>query len=466
MNNNPNEHIEKTLIGILLSPGDVYKEIIMQIDVHHFEHELCKKTFRIIKKISDENKRPEAMTLLAAWKTSDSFLMPEYLEAISFTQNVTYNEDIPEVLETLKNAFITRSIAKIYYEVGIGLHENKPGRDIAEEIIKRLTNLTQEGIELQKIVEMPELTGNEREAYYRRAELSKSGETSGLNTGIEAINKFTGGFQNEFIIIGARPSMGKTALALFFGMQTGKPGIYFNLEMSQSQLTQRLILQNANERIRSSALRDGTLNQDELIHFEKTIGIVEKKPFKIYDKAGCGVNESIRIIKKQVRLNQCNWVVIDYLQLMTLEGFKGGNREAEVSQISRTLKAAQKELNIPFIVLAQLNRQCEQTADKKPMLSNLRESGSIEQDADTVAFIWRPEYYELKNEETGEPYTNEIFLLFEKHRQGATGSVGFRHNSTMSSFYGMNENPNTFQEIKTNLQPNKNFYEVDREMPF
>ena len=464
--NNPNEQIEKTLIGILLSPGEVHKEIISQIDTGHFENDLCRKVFRLIKKITEENKTPQAITLLTAWKTSDSFLMPEYLEAISYTQNVTFNENINEVIETLKNAFITRNITKIYYEVGIGLHENKPGRDIAEEMIKRLSKLTEEGAELQKVVEMPELTTNERDAYYRRAELAKSGETSGLNTGIEAINKFTGGWQNEFIILGARPSIGKTALALFFGMQTGKPGIYFNLEMSQSQLTQRLILQNANEQIRSAALRDGTLSNEELIHFEKTIGIVENKPFQIYDKAGCGVNEAIRIIKRKVKLNRCSWVVIDYLQLMTLEGFKGGNREAEVSQISRTLKAAQKELNIPFIVLAQLNRQCEQTADKKPMLSNLRESGSIEQDADTVAFIWRPEYYELKNEDTNEPYTNEIFLLFEKHRQGATGSVGFRHNSTMSSFYGMNESPVNIPSIKSNLQPNKNFYEVDREMPF
>ena len=464
--NNPNEQIEKTLIGILLSPGEIHKEIITQVDIHHFENELCRKAFRFIKKICEENKTPQAVTLLTAWKSSESFSMPDYLEALSFTQNVTFNENIPEVIETLQNAFITRNITKIYYEVGIGLHENKPGRDIAEEMIKRLTKLTEEGNELQKIVEMSELTTNEREAYYRRAELAKSGETSGLNSGIEAINKFTGGWQNEFIILGARPSMGKTALALFFGMQTGKPGIYFNLEMSQSQLTQRLILQNANEQIRSSALRDGTLSNEELNHFERTIGIVENKPFKIYDKAGCGVNEAIRIIKRQARLKNCEWVVIDYLQLMTLEGFKGGNREAEVSQISRTLKAAQKELNIPFIVLAQLNRQCEQTQDKKPMLSNLRESGSIEQDADTVAFIWRPEYYELKNEETGAPYTNEIFLLFEKHRQGATGSVGFRHNSTMSSFYGMNESPINIPALKTNLQPNKNFYEVDRDLPF
>jgi replicative DNA helicase len=464
--NNANDQIENTLIGILLSPNEIYKEILSQIGPQHFENDLCRKTFYFIKKICDQNKRPDPVSLLNVWKCSESFSMDEYLAALKTSQNVTFNENIPELIETVQNALITRNISKIYYEVGIGLHEKKPGRDIAEEMIKRLTKLTEEGSELQKIVEMPELTTNEREAYYRRAELAKSGQTSGLETGIESINKFTGGWQNELIILGARPSMGKTALSLFFGMQTKKPGIYFNLEMSQSQLTQRLILQNANERIRSSALRDGTLNQDELIHFEKTIGIVENKPFKIYDKAGCGVNEAIRIIKRHARLNQCEWVVIDYLQLMTLEGFKGGNREAEVSQISRTLKAAQKELNIPFIVLAQLNRKCEETIDKKPSLSHLRESGSIEQDADTVAFIYRPEYYELKNEETGAPYTNEIFLLFEKHRQGATGAVGFRHNSTMSSFYGMNENPNQLPEIKSNLQPNKSFYEVDREMPF
>jgi replicative DNA helicase len=463
---NPNEQIEKILIGILLSPGDVHKDIIAQVGPHHFQNDLCRKVFYFIKKINDENRRPDPVTLLTVWKTSETFSFDEYREAIQFTNIVTYNENIPEVIESIKNNFITQSISKIYYEVGIGLHENKPGRDIADEMIKRLTKLTEDGAELQKIVEMPELTSNERDAYYRRSELAKSGLTSGLNSGIEAINKFTGGWQNEFIILGARPSMGKTALALFFGMQTGKPGVYFNLEMSQSQLTQRLILQNSNEQIRSAALRDGTLNPEELNHFEKTIGIVENKPFKIYDKAGCGVNEAIRIIKRQARLNACDWVVIDYLQLMTLEGFKGGNREAEVSQISRTLKAAQKELSIPFIVLAQLNRQCEQTQDKKPMLSNLRESGSIEQDADTVAFIWRPEYYELKNEETGAPYTNEIFLLFEKHRQGATGSVGFRHNTTMSSFYGMNEPPTQFPIIKSNLQPNKNFYEVDRQLPF
>ena len=141
--NNPNEQIEKTLIGILLSPGEIYKEVISQIDSNHFENELCRKAFYYLKKINEENKRPDPITLLTAWKASESFSMPEYLECVQLTNNVTYNENIPEIIESIKNAFITRSISKIYYEVGIGLHEKKPGRDIAEEMIKRLTNLTQ-----------------------------------------------------------------------------------------------------------------------------------------------------------------------------------------------------------------------------------------------------------------------------------------------------------------------------------
>ena len=109
-----------------------------------------------------------------------------------------------------------------------------------------------------------------------------------------------------------------------------------------------------------------------------------------------------------------------------------------MAEISRTLKAAQKELQIPIIALCQLNRQVEQRADKKPMLSDLRESGSLEQDADTVCFVWRPSYYNLSNDD-GKPYTNETFYLFEKHRQGSTGTVEFRNNATITSFYDANQ---------------------------
>jgi replicative DNA helicase len=113
--NNPNDQIEKTLIGILLSPNEIYKEVISQIGPHHFENELCRKAFHFIKKINEENKRPDPVSLLNAWKSSESFSMDEYAEALKTSQNVTYNENIPEIIETLHNALITRNITKIYY---------------------------------------------------------------------------------------------------------------------------------------------------------------------------------------------------------------------------------------------------------------------------------------------------------------------------------------------------------------
>jgi len=177
-----------------------------------------------------------------------------------------------------------------------------------------------------------------------------------------------------------------------------------------------------------------------MVEFERTIGKIENVPFMIYDKARCGVHQAVRVMKQQHRKGKCNWAIIDYLQLMTLEGNKGSNRENEIAEISRILRSAQKELNIPIIALAQLNRDCEKRPDKKPLLSDLRESGSLEQDADTVAFIYRPAYYGLQKDD-GTPYTNEIFYLFEKHRHGATGSVEFRHNYNLSQFFAINDYP-------------------------
>jgi replicative DNA helicase len=307
------------------------------------------------------------------------------------------------------------------------------GAQTAAEIIKRLNTLLEDGSPNENMLDTLTLAHEERQAYYRRAELHLSGKTSGLNTGLSALNRFTGGFHPELIILAGRPSMGKTALALYHACNFNEPGIYFNLEMNKSQLCQRLILQHSSERINSARLRDGNLTQPELHAFETTIGTVENLPVLIYDKPRCGVHEAIRVMRREARKGNCKWVIIDYLQLMTIEGFRGGNREAEVAEISRTLKAAQKELNIPIIALAQLSRQVEQRADKRPILSDLRESGSIEQDADTVIFIYRPEYYAL-NDELGNPYSSDVFYLFEKHRQGSTGEVRFKHNSTITSF--------------------------------
>lgn len=423
---------QQAIIGILMT-GETHQDLMPQLNEHLFSEMLTSRSYQVIKKIIEKGLTPNIVNFFNIAKDIDKFIPKEIAEIITWSNNLTYNEPVNEYIAILKDDHIKRSISNIITEHSMGLNANADGYSTATDLIKSLTNLLDTGSNSDNIINLSELTNDEREAYYRRAAMTQSGQTTGLNTGLNALNKFTGGFHPEFIIIAGRPSMGKTALALFHGMKSGEAGIYFNLEMNKSQLCQRLILQEAGEKIHSSRLRDGNLSQSELYSFEQTIGSIEKAPFLIYDKARCGVHEAIRVMKREHRKGRCKWAIIDYLQLMTIEGFKGGNREAEVAEISRTLKAAQKELGIPIIALAQLSREVEKRPDKKPILSDLRESGSLEQDADSVAFVWRPSYYGLDDED-GNPYTNHIFYLFEKHRQGATGMVEFRHSVNMTNF--------------------------------
>jgi replicative DNA helicase len=430
------------MIAILLSSNQHKDEIIVQLKSEYFTNDRYKKAFDIIKSLN-QKKQPIDITFLnqenkiaKVLDTADIITISKSLDKITSG----FFEPHEAILLELRNTYLKSQIHQIITEESIGLYDRHDAEVTASEMVKRLNELMDTGMTVSNIITTADLVKDEREAYFRRQELNRQGKTSGVNTGLTALNRFTGGWQPEFIILAGRPSMGKTALALFHGIQSKEAGIYFNLEMNPSQLCQRLILQNATGSIDSKRLRDGSLNQPELHVFESTIGEVEKMPFTIYDKPRCGVHEAIRVIRQQVRKGLCKWVIIDYLQLMTLEGFRGGNREAEVAEISRTLKAAQKELAIPIIALCQLNRQVEQRADKKPMLSDLRESGSLEQDADTVCFVYRPSYYNLSNDD-GKPYTNETFYLFEKHRQGSTGTVEFRNNETITNFYDANQEP-------------------------
>ena len=461
------QELEEKIIAILLSSNQFKDEIIVQLKYEYFTVDRYKKAFEVIKRL---HKKQQPIDIAFLNQENKLAKLLERSDIITISQSLdkigsSFFEPHEAVILELRNIYLKSQIHQIITEESIGLYDRHDATVTATEMVKRLNELMDTGMTVSNIITTAELVKDEREAYFRRQELNRQGKTSGVDTGLKALNRFTGGWQPEFIILAGRPSMGKTALALFHGIQSKDHGIYFNLEMNPSQLCQRLILQNATGSIDSKRLRDGNLNQPELHVFESTIGEVEKMPFTIYDKPRCGVHEAIRIIRAQVRKGQCKWVIIDYLQLMTLEGFRGGNREAEVSEISRTLKAAQKELKIPIIALCQLNRQVEQRADKKPMLSDLRESGSLEQDADTVCFVWRPSYYNLSNDE-GRPYTNETFYLFEKHRQGSTGTVECRNNETVTQFYDADQEPMTSHlPVQIESSPfsyqSKEFNEVD-----
>ncbi|MBL4863194.1 MAG: replicative DNA helicase [Crocinitomicaceae bacterium] len=286
---------------------------------------------------------------------------------------------------------------------------------------------------------------------------------SGVPTGFHALDKITAGFQrSDMIVIAARPAMGKTAFVLSLARNTAvdhNMGVaIFSLEMSSVQLVKRLI--SSESRISAEKLRKGDLEEHEFQQLHTRITKLSTAPLYIDDTPGISIFDlraKCRRLKMQYDIQM---VIIDYLQLMTAGGSKGqGNREQEISSISRSIKEIAKELNIPIIALSQLSRSVEQRGgDKKPQLSDLRESGAIEQDADIVSFIYRPEYYGFLQDEDGNSNAGVGEIIIAKHRNGALDSVRLRFIKEYARFDNIesfNEDPNI--PTHTSLSANQEF---------
>jgi len=251
---------------------------------------------------------------------------------------------------------------------------------------------------------------------------NKKGYISGIPTGYKNLDYKTAGLQNsDLIILAARPAMGKSALAINIAtnvaINSNIPVAIFNLEMSKEQIGNRILCSEA--MVDSNKIRTGQIEDDDWLKLASTLGRLSDAPMYIDDTPGISVME-IRAKCRKLKLEKnIGLVIIDYLQLVQGSGKRNSNREQEISEISRSLKILAKELNIPVIALSQLSRAAEQRKeDHRPMLSDLRESGAIEQDADLVIFLYRDDYY---NEESEKKNIAEIILA--KHRGGSTGTV-------------------------------------------
>jgi replicative DNA helicase len=247
------------------------------------------------------------------------------------------------------------------------------------------------------------------------------GGTTGIASGFRDLDKMTSGFQrNDLIIVAARPSVGKTAFALNIAQNVGvrerETVAIFSLEMGAAQLVQRMICAEAN--VDAQRLRTGFLESDDWEKLTMAIGALSEAQIFIDDSPSVTVADiraKCRRLKKEKGLGM---ILIDYLQLIHGRGKGGDNRQQEVSEISRTLKQIARELEVPVIALSQLSRGVEQRQDKRPMMSDLRESGSIEQDADIVAFLYRDDYYDKESEKK-----NIIEIIIAKQRNGPVGTV-------------------------------------------
>lgn len=296
------------------------------------------------------------------------------------------------------------------------------------------------------------------EAFDRMKKASKNeGNISGIPSGFKDLDKITSGWQkSDLVIIAARPAMGKTAFVLSMAKNIAvnyhKPVAMFSLEMSNVQLVNRLIM-NVCE-IEGDKIKNGKLTKQEWAQLEHKINELRGAPIYVDDTPSLSVFELRSKARKLVKEHHIELIIIDYLQLMNASGMNFGSREQEVSIISRNLKALAKELDIPIIALSQLNRGVEARTGvdgKKPQLSDLRESGAIEQDADMVCFIHRPEYYRLYNDEkTGKDLRGLGQIIVAKHRNGATDEIWLRFRSKLAKFQNEDE---TWDESELEATP-------------
>jgi len=264
------------------------------------------------------------------------------------------------------------------------------------------------------------------------------GGTSGIPSGFVDLDRMTAGFQrSDLIIVAARPSVGKTAFALNIAQNVGvrakETVAIFSLEMSAAQLVQRMICAEAN--VDATRMRTGNLEPDDWEKLTMAIGALSEAEIFIDDTPGITVADiraKCRRLKKEKGLGM---ILIDYLQLISGRGKAGENRQQEVSEISRTLKQIARELEVPVIALSQLSRGVEQRQDKRPMMSDLRESGSIEQDADIVSFLYRDDYYDKESEKK-----NIIEIIIAKQRNGPVGTVELVFLKNFNKFVNLDRN--------------------------
>ena len=351
-------------------------------------------------------------------------------ELISQPTNFIYLE---EYLSLVKDKFIRRSLIKLGYEtINSGYVTNLPLETILEKLENKLFNITNT-IKTQNLSTNAELLDN---IFFKLKTKSLNPTFSGLPSGFYDLDSLIQGFQkSDLIIIAGRPSMGKTAFGLSIASNiiksTKLPIIFFSLEMSKEQIMYRLLTMETN--INQMKLKSGQLSEDDWVKLNKMMKVFSKLPFFIDDT----FNLSIQDIRSKIKTiifeqNKIGLIIIDYIQLMQHSELKTENRVQELAKITRSLKTLAREFEIPIIALSQLSRNVENRIDKRPILSDLRESGSIEQDADLVMFLYRNNYYNSIQSE--ESISQLLELIIAKQRNGPIGTVKLEFDETRARF--------------------------------
>ena len=411
---------EQAVIGSMLTDKDAVVSAIEVLKEDDFYRADNKAIYSAILNLYNRAEPIDIITVKAELETMGKFeqvggleYLAELPEKVPTTANSMKYIKIVEEKSTLRNLIKT---ANEIIELGYDLTEDVD--DIMEGAEKKIFNImqnkNQKGYSAMKDVLVESFTKLE-ELYNRKQHIT------GVPSGFTDLDYRTAGFHgSDLILIAARPAMGKSAFALNIATNAAVkakiPVAIFSLEMSKEQMVNRILCSEA--MVDSNKVRTGKLEEDDWTKLAETIGPLSEAEIYIDDTPGISVME-IRAKCRKLKLEKnIGMVVIDYLQLVQGSNKRNGSREQEISEISRSLKILAKELNVPVIALSQLSRAVEQRPDHRPMLSDLRESGAIEQDADIVMFLYRDDYYNEDSEKKG---IAEVIIA--KHRGGSTGTV-------------------------------------------
>jgi replicative DNA helicase len=417
-----NAEAEASLLGALLIDSDAIVKIADTIRVTDFFDKRHQHIFEAMTHLYEQHQAIDVLTLANRLKNSghlDSVGGPSYLtELTNFVPTASHVEQYADIVA--QKALRRRLIAASREITELGYDESKQLRELIEEAETRLFEVSQQHIR-QDIISLEAILA---ESFDRLDDLHKDKQKiRGVATGFKDLDNILAGFQrSDLIILAARPSMGKTALALNFAhkvsVQSNQPVLVFSLEMSKEQLVDRLLSMESG--VDAWALRTGNLTDADFEKIGHAMGTLSEAQIFIDDSPGITISDLRTKARREAHRRPLGLIIVDYLQLMSGASrySNEGNRVQEISEISRGLKGIARELNVPVLALSQLSRSVESRNPQIPQLADLRESGSIEQDADVVAFIYREEYY---NPETDRKKLADIFI--KKHRNGPTGTV-------------------------------------------
>ena len=454
--------LEEAVLGAMMIDKKGVDDVIDILQGDAFYKEAHKYIFEAIVQLFTETQPIDLLTVSTQLKKNGKLeLAGGDFYLIQLTQKIASSAHIEFHSRIILQKFIQRSLIRISTEIiEASYDETADVFDLLDQAESKLYEVTQGNIKRSSETAQSLVL----QAKKKIEEIAKQEGLSGVETGFHNLDKLTSGWQpSDLIIIAARPAMGKTAFVLSMArniaIQYGHGVALFSLEMASVQLITRLI--SSETGLSSEKLRTGKLEPHEWEMLSTKVKNLEKAPLFIDDTPSLSIFDLRAKCRRLVSQHGIKIIIIDYLQLMTAGGNNkgGGNREQEISTISRNLKALAKELNVPVIALSQLSRAVEtRGSSKRPLLSDLRESGAIEQDADIVSFLYRPEYYKIEewDDDEASPTAGQAEIMIAKHRNGGIENIRLKFIGHLGKFDNLDDFSGSYDDLPSKMNHEDN----------